>query len=68
MRQSHKPLSFSTTMRNPERISSFIESLIPYENEVLTNELVKRIIKDWIIKKLIRTDTANKVYPKFKEI
>lgn len=63
-----KPLSFSTTMRNPERIAEFVESLLKYEGRVLTNDLIHIIIVDWIINKLIRGDTALKAYPKLKEI
>ena len=63
-----KPLSFSTTMRNPERIADFVESLLDYEGQILTNELIKRIVIEWIINKLIRGDTALKAFPKLKAI
>jgi len=68
MRLEYKPLSFSTTMRNPERIAVFVESLLPYEGKLLSNETIKHIVIGWIIKKMIRTDTVNKEYQEFREI
>lgn len=35
-----KPLSFSTTMRNPDRIAGFIECLLPFENQTLTSDVI----------------------------
>lgn len=43
-----KPLSFSTTIRNPERIPSFLECILPYEGKVLTSEIIHSIVKDII--------------------
>lgn len=40
----YKPLSFSTTMRNPNRIAKFLECLLPFENMILTNEVIMKII------------------------
>lgn len=40
----HKPLSFSTTMRSPDRIAKFIKCLLPYEHLVLTNEIIMQIV------------------------
>ncbi|MFI3166277.1 MAG: AlwI family type II restriction endonuclease [Bacillota bacterium] len=48
----HKPLSFSTTMRNPQRIAGFLNCVLPYEGEVLTNSLIIKIIKHIIGEKL----------------
>ena len=50
-----KPLSFSTTMRNPDRIAGFIECLLPYENKTLTSELIRKIICRILNKKLYKT-------------
>lgn len=47
-----KPLSFSTTMRNPNRIVVFLKSLLPYENEVLTHEIIMKVIHNAIKEKL----------------
>lgn len=52
-----KPLSFSTTMRNPDRIIDFLRSILEYEGKILTNQLINEIVKN-ILK--------NKVYkPKY---
>ena len=39
----YKPLSFSTTMRNPNRIADFLNCLLPYEGKTLDNELIDKI-------------------------
>ena len=49
-----KPLSFSTTMRNPNRISGFMSCILPFEGEVLTNDVIAKIIKNIIRKKLYK--------------
>jgi len=49
-----KPLSFSTTMRNPNRIASFINCLLPYENKILTNDIIMEIVEKIIGNKLYR--------------
>lgn len=43
-----KPLSFSTTIRNPERIPSFLKCILPYEGKVLTSEIIHEIVKNII--------------------
>ena len=50
-----KPLSFSTTMRNPDRIAGFIECLLPFENKTLTSDVIRQIICRVINKKLYST-------------
>lgn len=47
-----KPLSFSTTMRNPNRIVSFLNCLLPYENQILTHEVIMEVIRSAIREKL----------------
>lgn len=47
-----KPLSFNTTMRNPERIPQFISILQPYEGEIANNEVILKILSDVIRFKL----------------
>lgn len=36
--EKYKILSFSTTMRNPQRIANFLKALLPFENHLLTHE------------------------------
>src|SRR5574344_2544321 len=50
-----KPLSFSTTMRNPGRIAGFINCLIPFEGMILTSEIIHKVIKKVIGLKLYET-------------
>ena len=47
-----KPLSFSTTMRNPERIVLFIENLKEFEGKILTKEIIMKIVEKLIKNKL----------------
>lgn len=50
---SYKILSFSTTMRNPQRIVDFLKALLPFENRILTHEIIMDIVSILI---------SNKVY------
>ena len=50
----HKPLSFSTTMRNPVRIAAFLNSVLPYEGQLLTNEIVEKVAISLIVNKLYK--------------
>ncbi|WP_283272247.1 AlwI family type II restriction endonuclease [Spiroplasma sp. SV19] len=45
-------MSFTTTMRNPERIKNFINIIMEFEGKILTNELINKIIFKIISKKL----------------
>lgn len=47
-----KILSFSTTMRNPSRISAFLSTLKPYQNQILTHKIIMEIVKTIIQKRL----------------
>lgn len=40
----YKILSFSTTMRNPQRIAEFLKALLPFENHILTHEIIMQIV------------------------
>jgi hypothetical protein len=51
----HKPLSFTTTLRNPERIAGFLTCLRKYNGHVLTNEVIEAVAKDLIGAKLYKT-------------
>ncbi|MFH1326378.1 MAG: AlwI family type II restriction endonuclease [Candidatus Falkowbacteria bacterium] len=52
-RQSeYKPLLFTTTMRNPERLKNFLTVFSEYDGEVLTNEIIDKVAKILIQKGL----------------
>ncbi len=55
-----KPLSFSTTMRNPNRIVSFLNCLLPYENQILTHEVIMKVIHNAIQEKLYTPVIVNR--------
>lgn len=55
-----KPLSFSTTMRNPNRIVSFLNCLLPYENQILTHEVIMKVIHNAIKEKLYTPVIVNR--------
>lgn len=46
-----KPLSFSTTIRNPERIPKFLKCILPYEGEILTSEIIDKVVRSVIKEK-----------------
>lgn len=48
----HKPLSFSTTIRNPERIAEFVNCIKDFEGQILTESIIMRIVKNVIKNKL----------------
>lgn len=48
----YKPLLFTTTIRNPERMKDFIEILIPFNNMILDNNLINEIVYKLISKKI----------------
>lgn len=53
MRKSeYKILSFSTTMRNPQRIAEFLKALLPFENQTLTHEIIMKVVAHLIQNKL----------------
>jgi hypothetical protein len=52
-RQSeYKPLLFTTTMRNPERLKDFLTVLSEYDGEILTNGIIDKVAKILIQKGL----------------
>lgn len=51
-RPEFKPLSFSTTMRNPARIAGFLACMLPYEGQILTNAVIYKVAAALIKKKL----------------
>lgn len=46
-----KPLSFSTTIRNPERIPNFLRCILPFEGKMLTSEIIHEVVKNVIREK-----------------
>lgn len=48
----YKPLLFTTTMRNPERLKDFLLVLSEYDGEILTNEIIDKVAKILIQKGL----------------
>ena len=48
----YKPLLFTTTMRNPERLKDFLTVLAEYDGEILTNEIIDKVAKSLIQKGL----------------
>lgn len=61
----YKILSFSTTMRNPQRIADFLKVLLPFEERILTHEIIMQIIGSWIKNKFY---TPNYAKNHFKNI
>lgn len=60
-KDEHKPLSFSTTMRNPERIVYFINCIREFENEILSSEVIYKIIKKITKYKLYKPQIINEI-------
>lgn len=59
-KSERKPLSFSTTMRNPSRIVDFLNCLLPYEGQVLTHEVIMKVIHNAIRDKLYTPYVVNR--------
>ena len=47
-KDKYKPLLFTTTMRNPDRIKYFLNILLKYNGQILTDELATHIMGDCI--------------------
>lgn len=65
--KQYKPLSFSTTMRNPGRIPDFLDAIAPFEGHVLTNELIAQITRTIIRRKLYQPNYIRQT-PRLKQI
>ena len=57
----HKPLSFTTTLRNPARVAAFLDILRNHDGEILTNELIHNVVKE-----LIQSRNYSTMYMKSK--
>lgn len=66
-RSEHKPLSFSTTMRNPERMAGFLNCIKPFEGMILTNDIIMSIVHSVIREKLYTPMYINRT-PRLKVI
>ena len=51
MPSNYKPLTFNTSIRNPERAKYFLKTIIKFENEIMTNDLAKKSKKPIITSK-----------------
>lgn len=52
----YKPLLFSTTVRNPERIKNYVRVISNYQGKILTDDIIMKIIADIIKNKLYHTN------------
>lgn len=59
-KNENKPLSFSTTMRNPERIVKFLNCIKEFEGQILSSSLIMVIVKKVIAEKLYKPTTIDK--------
>lgn len=59
-KSERKPLSFSTTMRNPNRIVSFLKCLLPFENHILKHDIIMKVIFNAIKAKLYTPVIVNR--------
>jgi len=57
----YKPLLFTTTMRNPERLKDFLSVLSEYDGEILTNEIIDKVAKTLIQKGLYQPTKISQV-------
>lgn len=62
-----KPLSFSTTIRNPERIPNFLRCILPYEGKILTSNIIHEVVKN-VIKEKEYTPMYVSRTPELKQI
>ena len=68
----YKPLLFTTTLRNPERLKHFLSVLKDYDGEILDDRLAKKIcgeiIKRCLYKPLNLSKTVKEKYKKREEL
>ncbi len=64
----YKPLLFTTTMRNPERLKNFLLVLKKYNGQILNNKLANKIAGEIITNGLYTpTKLSSKMRQKLKE-
>lgn len=66
--KEYKPLSFSTTMRNPARIAEFLKCILPYEGQILTSNIIHEVAMNLIIAKLYYTEKYEMKVPAYRNI
>ena len=47
-KEEFKPLLFTTTLRNPERIKTFLSVIAKYNGQILTNNVIDKIVYDLV--------------------
>lgn len=52
--KEYKPLSFSTTMRNPSRIADFLGCILPFEGQILTEQIIHEVAVKLISQKFYK--------------
>lgn len=63
--KEYKPLSFSTTMRNPARIAAFLNCILPFEGQILTSNIIHEVAVNLITEKLYYTEKYEKKVPEY---
>lgn len=58
--QQYKPLLFTTTMRNPERLKEFLTILKEYNGKILTNSLILDVVRGLIKNGIYETQPEKK--------
>ena len=58
--KEYKPLSFSTTMRNPARIADFLNCILSFEGQILTEQIIHEVAVKLISKKLYKPTCISK--------
>lgn len=67
-KSKRKPLSFSTTIRNPYRIPEFLRCILPFEGQILTSEIIHEVIKNLLREKeyytfyIMRNNELKRIY------
>ena len=64
---NYKPLTFTTTLRNPERAKYFLKVIEKFEGKKLTNELAIEIVVNCIKEKIYRADKSYNEIPRLKK-
>lgn len=54
-KMEYKPLLFSTTVRNPERIKKYVQIISNYQGKILSDEIIMSIVEDILRNKLYYT-------------
>jgi len=67
-KSKYKPLLFTTTVRSPERLKGFLFLLKQFDGEILTEEIIEKVILEILKKGLYRpTRTTDLIKVKWKQ-